>query len=247
MTAAKPVAPEIDRALETLVADLRAAAGANLLGVALYGGLAKGRFTPGISDINVLVVVRDAGFAVLEALAPVLTRARRAHRVTTFVATPGDLRATARLFPVKLADMRAAHRVLHGDVGLTAIEPDRAGLHIRAQQELKNIELRLRQRAVERGADPAVLWGGIVQSLPKLAVTLEVVLRLAGEVPPADRPAVLRAAARALGVTSERVGSLANVHRHQRRPDDAAVLDLSATYLQLLGELGAALERRPPA
>jgi predicted nucleotidyltransferase len=56
--------------------------------VALYGGLVKGRFTPGISDLNVLVVVRDA-------------------------------------------------------------------------------EFRLRQRAVERGADVDALWGGVLRSLPK--------------------------------------------------------------------------------
>jgi predicted nucleotidyltransferase len=49
--------PEIEEALAALVAQLREAAGANLLGVALYGGLAKGRFTPGVSDVNVLIVL----------------------------------------------------------------------------------------------------------------------------------------------------------------------------------------------
>ena len=244
MTAAEPASPELDRSLQALVADLRAAAGDNLLGVALYGGLAKGRFTPGISDVNVLVVVRDAGLPALGVLAPVLTRARRADRVTTFVATPGDLRATARLFPVKLADIRAAHRLLYGDIGLSDVEPDRAALRLRARQEIKNIELRLRQRVVERGAEPEILWGGVVQSLPKLAVTLETVLRVAGETVPAGRDAVMRAAARALGMPPERVEPFARLHRHEPRPDDATVRSRSAEYLTLLAELEAAVDRR---
>jgi predicted nucleotidyltransferase len=48
--------PELDRRLDRLVQRLREAGGGNLLGVALYGGLVKGRYTPGVSDINVLVV-----------------------------------------------------------------------------------------------------------------------------------------------------------------------------------------------
>src|SRR5438046_1274828 len=52
--------PEIENALAKLVQQLREAAGENLLGVALYGGLAKGRYTPGIPDSNLLIVLAGA-------------------------------------------------------------------------------------------------------------------------------------------------------------------------------------------
>lgn len=163
--------PDVTQALDRVVTDLKAAAGANLLGVALYGGLAKGRYTPGISDVNLLVVVRDAGFGALQALAPPLTAARRSSRVAAWVVTPDDLRTAASLFPVKVHDIKSAHRVLYGNVHLDQVQVDSRDLRLRALQELRNVEFRLRQRAVERGADPSVLWGGITASLPKLAVS----------------------------------------------------------------------------
>ena len=232
--------PEIDLVLEHVVTELRAAAGGNLLGVALYGGLAKGRYTPGISDVNLLVVVRDAGLEALEAIAPVLTGARRSSRVSAFVVTPDDLRELARVFPVKLMDIQAAHRVLHGDVGLGAVVVDRAALTHRALQELLNLRLRIRQRGVERGAAPEPLWGALTGDLPKLAITLETLLRARGIAVPADRPGVLRAAARELAV-ADLMEPLADIHRDASRPGDMEVRAAVTAFLRLLGELARRL------
>src|SRR3954466_1831416 len=110
--------PEIEEALEALVVQLREAAGPNLLGVALYGGLAKGRYTPGVSDVNVLIVLAEAGLERLAAPAPAMPRGLREPRVVPFVVPPEALGAAARLFPGKILDMQASHRVLWGDVHL---------------------------------------------------------------------------------------------------------------------------------
>src|SRR6185369_10848631 len=76
---------EAEKSLEELVAQLREAAGPNLLGVALYGGLAKGRYTPGVSDVNVLIVLAEAGLERLLPLSPAIARALRESRVIPFV------------------------------------------------------------------------------------------------------------------------------------------------------------------
>ncbi|HKH47356.1 MAG TPA: nucleotidyltransferase domain-containing protein [Thermoanaerobaculia bacterium] len=234
--------PEVDRTLERLVRQLRDAAGDNLLGVALYGGLAKGRYTPGISDINVLVVLGDAGLPSLLPLAPVLTAALRDTHVVPFVVTPADLRASAVLFPVKILDIQLWHRLLWGNVYLADIDVQPEPLRLRSLQELKNMELRMRLRVVERQGEPDALWRGLVRNLPKLAVTLEVLLRARGVEVPADRPGVLRQAAQQLGVPVERIEPLAGLRRSDRRPDDETVRQLLANYLDLLAELCHRLE-----
>lgn len=230
------------RTLETLVAQLREAAGPNLLGVALYGGLAKGRFTPGISDVNVLVVVADAALERLLPLAPALTAGLRDGRVVPFVVTTSDLRDLVRLFPGKLLDMRESHRVLWGDVHLAGLSVAPEDLRGRARQEVKNAELRLRGRAVERNGEASVLWRGLLASLPKLAVTLETLLRAGAHAVPADRPSVLRLAARELGVATERMEPFAALHRTDRRPPEAEVRRLYGAYLELLAGLARQLE-----
>ncbi len=56
-----PGAPAaIARAIERLKDELARAAGENLAGLILYGGLARGRYRPGKSDVNVVVLLHDA-------------------------------------------------------------------------------------------------------------------------------------------------------------------------------------------
>ena len=231
--------PALDEMLKRLVGRLRDAAGANLLGVALYGGLVKGRYTPGISDVKLLVVVADARLPALLALSPVLTGAWRDASVIPFITTPQDLQQAATLFPVKILDIQTSHRVLWGDPHVAGLTIDAAALRLRTLQELKNMEMRLRLRLVERGAEPGALWRGLVSSLPKAAVTLESVLRVRGIAVPADRPGLLRRAADELGVPAERISHLADLRRVDRRPEDGAVRRLYGEYLDLLAELGS--------
>jgi predicted nucleotidyltransferase len=233
---------EAEKALEELVAQLREAAGPNLLGVALYGGLAKGRFTPGVSDVNVLVVLAEAGLERLLPLSPAVTRALRESRVIPFVVTPEDLRASARLFPGKILDIRASHRVLWGDVHLSGVVVAPEDLRLRARQEIKNTELRLRLRAVERSGDPDALWRGMMASLPKVAVTLETLLRLDGVAVPVDRPGLLRLAAKEMGIPADQMEPFTELRRLDQRPEDERVRRLYAQYLDLLSGTSRRLE-----
>ncbi len=241
MTAAT-LAPELTTMLDQLVADLRAAAGDRLRGVAVYGGLAKGRYTPGISDINLLVMVDAADFRTLGALAEVLTPARRRDRVAALVLTPDELAEFGRLFPVKLADIQAAHRVLAGEPGLAALGIDPPALALRLRQELRNLELRFRQTVLERGAEPAVLWRRLTATLPRLAVALEAVLRQRGADAPRRRGDILRAAAAALAVPPEHVEPFARIHREDPTPPDDRVRELASAYLSLLHLLADRVE-----
>jgi predicted nucleotidyltransferase len=233
---------EVEKALERLAQQLREAAGANLLGVALYGGLVKGRFTPGVSDVNVMVVLAKNGLEHLLPLSPPLVAALRDFRVVPFIVTPEDLMVSARLFPGKFLDIQASHRVLWGDVHLAGIPVSLEALLLRARQEIKNTELRLRLRVVERAGDPEALWRGLMASLPKLAVTLETLLRSRGIAVPADRPGLLRLGARELGLTDAKIEPFAGLRRTDQRPDDEMVRRLYALYLELLDELSAKLE-----
>jgi predicted nucleotidyltransferase len=239
--------PELDRRLDRLVQRLREAGGGNLLGAALYGGLVKGRYTPGVSDINVLVVLADAGLASLLPLAPVLTEALRESVVTPFVVTPDDLRDSAALFPVKVLDIQRSHRLLWGDVHLGSIRVEPAALRLRALQELKNTELRLRLQVVERGADPDAMWRALTYSLPKLAVTLETLLRARGLDVPADRAGILRAAALELGIEPARMERIAKLRRVDPRPDEDSVRERMADLLGLLAHIGRIVDGGVPA
>jgi len=52
------VPPAVTEALEKLRAELTAAASDDLAALVLYGGLVRGRYQPGRSDVNLAVVLR---------------------------------------------------------------------------------------------------------------------------------------------------------------------------------------------
>ncbi len=234
-------APDVEQSLATLTRDLIAALSSDLIGIALYGGLAKGRFTPGISDVNVLVVVRGADFDTLERAAAPLTAARRSGRIVALVVSAHEFQRLADVFPVKIADIKAAHRVLHGTIPIAGVEIDPRMLVLRVRQQLANMELRARNETIVHAGDPEALWRHITQTLPKLAVTLETVLRVPGAGVPTDRPGLLRRVSELLEVPE--LSAFADVHRHAERPSDPEVIALARSWLDLFGKLELAVER----
>jgi hypothetical protein len=232
-------APDVERSLAALTRDLTTALSSDLIGIALYGGLAKGRYTPGISDVNVLVVVRRADFDTLERLATPLTAARRSGRIVALVVSTDEMQRVADVFPVKIADIQAAHRVLHGTIPPAIVNPQM--LVLRVRQQLANMELRARNDAIAHAADPDALWRHITQTLPKLAVTLETVLRVRGVDVPSDRASLLRRASEVLAVPE--LNGFADLHRHLDRPSDPEVIAIARSWVVLFDRLQLAVER----
>jgi hypothetical protein len=227
----------VQRTLTRLVQRLRETGGDNLLGVAVYGASAKSRQGSGAAEINVLVVLRNATLPALLPIAPVLTSAQRQAQVASLVATPEELHAEAEVFPARLLEIRLTHRLLHGDVHLQRLPIAPRGLRFAALQELKNLEIRLRHRIVNHGTDPDLLWGGIVQTLPRVIAILETVLHARGIEVPAERPELLRLAAGELGMEPDRLEQLGAGRLRAKRPNDEAVREDLAGYLALLADL----------
>jgi hypothetical protein len=231
--------PDVEQSLAALTRQLTSALSSDLIGIALYGGLAKGRYTAGISDVNVLVIVRRADFETLERLAAPLTAARRSSRIVALVVAVDEMQRLADVFPVKVADIQAAHRVLHGTIPTAAINPRTLGLRVR--QQLANMELRSRNDAIVHAADPDALWRHIMLTLPKLAVTLETVLRVRGVDVPSDRAGLLRRAAEILAVPE--LNTFADFHRTAERPSDPEVIAVTRSWVVLFDRLQLAVER----
>jgi hypothetical protein len=232
----------LERSLARMVQRLREAAEDNLLGVATYGAPAKSRHAPGtgVAEVNILVVVANATLQALLPLAPVLTSAQRQSQVSSFVATPAELRVDAQLFPARLLEIRLTHRLLYGDVHLDRLEIEPRGLRFAALQELENLEIRLRHRILDRGTDPDLLWAGIVQSLPRLVAILETVLHAqAGErrERPATRSDLVRQAAETLAIEPSRLEPINVLRQLGSRPTDEVVREELGSYLALLADL----------
>ena len=101
--------------LTDLVTRLKNAAGSNLLSVILYGSAATEEFHPGHSDLNVLCIMQSLGRDDLSKLhAASAWWVKKGHPAPLFF-TLDELHHSADIFAIELLDMKAAHRVLHGE------------------------------------------------------------------------------------------------------------------------------------
>src|SRR5581483_1897331 len=130
-------------ALYELRDELQRMAGRNLAGLVVYGSLARGRYHPGKSDINLVVLLRDISAGSLAEIAPPLRSAWRALRVEPLILMPAEINRVAADFPTKFLDIKAFHIVLAGEDPFVGLEVARAQLRARLEQALRNLSLRL--------------------------------------------------------------------------------------------------------
>lgn len=230
---------ELRDSLEKLRDDIAAAAGTNLAGLVLYGGLARGHYYPGKSDINIVVLVRDASAQSLAKVAPVLRAAWRSHWVEPFIIRSDEVEHLAETFPTKLLDIQQHHIVLHGNDPFTALNISREKVRARIEQELRNIVLRLRRRYVSIYDDQTALAEALRKVAVPLKVELAALMRLSGKDEPSasNSAAVLSAAASAFNLDGEALGKLAAL-----RSDTDLKEGLPELYDRVLAEVTRAAE-----
>ena len=230
--------PETATALAKLRDDLGRAAGKNLAGLILYGGLARGRYHPGKSDINLVILLRDTSGLTLEALAPLLRNVWRALQVEPLILMPDEVRGAANDFPTKFLDIKSHHLVLLGEDPFAELDITHEQLRARIAQALRNLSLRLRRRYLALAHDPAAAALMLGNMARALAIELAGLLRLTGrEVPPEDRTVtIFDAAASAFHLDREALLQLAELRRDGRPATDVSDLfsRVEATLAQLM-------------
>jgi hypothetical protein len=218
--------PAVAAALDRLRGDLTRLAGGNLAGLLLYGGLARGRYRPGKSDVNVVVVLNDVSAAALAAIGPALRAARRAAGVEPMVLTPAEVHAAAVAFPTKFLDIKDHHLVLAGGDPFAGLDVPRDAVRRGVAQQLRNIALRLRRRYLATYDDADAQAGVLARLARPLAIEVAALLRLAGKPVPADdrSAAIFDAAAAAFDVDRDALAGLAALRQGRSQPPDLLAL-----------------------
>jgi hypothetical protein len=182
-----------------LVEAFHAPFGGGLRSAVLFGSVARGEAVPGVSDVNVLLLVDALGPPELAGAAPVVREwIRKGH-------TPPQLHLTEEWesgkdsFAIELADMEDAREVLHGEDPVTPGAVRLEHLRSHAEQELRRMLLQFRVRTVVGAGQPGELGRLLLSGLPSFTAYMRAALRLAGESPGLDTPAVIRAAGTRIG------------------------------------------------
>ena len=223
--------------IEDFAKALESALGSNLASLMLYGSTARDQHVEGRSDVNLLVIVRDASTAALQPAARVFADWTRKGEAAPLIFSEDEWRSSADVFPLEIEDMREAHRVLRGRDPLTDIVTERSQLQQQVEREVRGKLLRLRTEYAACAGDPKALTRLLENSLSTFLVLFRATLRLKNIARPADAAAVVRETAEAAGFDAAPF-AWALASRLGRAPATLKAFDpLAARYVDAVEQL----------
>ena len=221
---------------------LTAALGEQLLAITLYGGLAKGEFVAGNSDVNVLVVLRTASLATLDALVPALEQARNDFPLALLTLTETELPIATEVFPIKFTDLQRHHRTLVGREIFAQLEITRDRLRRQCARELQNLLLRSRAFYLQRGRRPEQLEETLTHAISSLLATLGALIELkTGERPDTKSATVARADQ--LGLNAQLLRDLLALKRGELKPNADQLKQLFGAFLETIHQAARLTEK----
>jgi predicted nucleotidyltransferase len=214
------------------VKSMAATLGDDLVAILLVGGVARGDYRPGESDVNALVVLRTADFAKLDAISSAMQAARYGARLEATILTEEDIPGVCHAFPLLYDEIKRCHITLHGRDASTTIVVHDTYRRFRIEQELREAQIGLRRVATDALGAPEAIGGPVRRKARQIRRPLRALLDLRGISCKEDVASVLAAAGKLYKVDVQPLASARDApeaaHEALSRVLDAAVRDVRA-------------------
>jgi predicted nucleotidyltransferase len=179
--------------VDEFVSDYRTAFGEHLVSVIMYGSAVTHEYRPGVSDINMAVVLVDNSIAQIAKSAAVQKKWSRRRVRPPFFMTRAYIERSLDTYPVEFLDMRNNYRVVYGDDVLAGLEIKREHLRLQCERELKGAALHLRTAFVGGTGDRRFLQGLLNVSVRRLLPVFKAMLVLGDTAIPSSKAEIVLA------------------------------------------------------
>jgi predicted nucleotidyltransferase len=170
-----------------------------LVSVVLYGSAARGEYRPGVSDLNVLVLLRQVTPAALRAAGELARDWVAEGNAPPLMLSAEEWRRSTDVWAIEVADIRDAHFTLHGADPFAGIVIRPEDLRLQCERELKGKQIQLRERYLLIADKPDELGALLMRSFSTFLVLFRTVLRLSDGPVERDAQSVVRQVARMVG------------------------------------------------
>ena len=229
--------------LDELVTQLKAAFGADLSSVVLYGSAAGGDHNPKRSDQNVLVIVKQVPMSAAKAIAATAQAWNDAGNPPPMVFTEREWRSSSDVFPMEYADILERNRVLHGTSPFDGIKVDKQHLRLQLENEAMGKLLHLRRGLLASAANDKQLLEMLGGTASAVMVIFRAVCRLHGEIPATDNGRLIEQVAGMAELDAVPFQKAVRVSRGEAAVPSAEALATAAAYVggmeRLVGHLDA--------
>ncbi len=164
--------------LHAFTEEIKEKTGKNLRSLILYGGVAKGDYTSGKSNTNILLVFDHVDLNVLDALSVPFQKAMLDFRMAPFILTSSEVEPSSNVFAGKLFDIQKHHALLYGEDVLRNLTFDEKHLQFIAEQELRNQLSRMKYFYIHNFNLPEQLLSKVQKGFTTLVINANTFLYL---------------------------------------------------------------------
>lgn len=147
----------------------REACGTNVESVILFGSAVAGDFHPGLSNLNLLCILRVSSFEALKALAPAAKWWDKQKQPPPLCMTRQEIERSTDVFTIELLDMQQHHRVVYGEDVLSGLHIPMDLHRVQVEYELREKLILLRQHVLLAADNESRLWDILLRSAPSFS------------------------------------------------------------------------------
>lgn len=238
MSDARTAAAKLTALLRTTFAD-------DLRSVLIFGSLPRGEWIPGVSDLNLLVLLESITPDTLVRCAPVMQQWIRNGNTPPYIYSWAEWSGMQDSFAIEMSDMNDARDVLWGEDPLVVDAVTYAGLRQQTEREMRDMLLNLRLHLMVATSGPAEVGGLLLSGLPSFTAYMRATLRLAGESPGLETRPVIERAAALIGADATPMLACLDARRTTHRLDAAMTDPFLRQYLGFADTLLAHVDALP--
>jgi nucleotidyltransferase-like protein len=232
-----------EKKIGDFVSRLRAAAGANLESVILFGSAVAGDFHPEFSNLNLFCVIRDSSFAALQDLVPAVKWWEAQKQPPPLFMTRDEIDRSTDVFAIEFMDMQQHHRVVFGEDVLQGLSIPASLLRVQVEYELREKLALLRQHLLLASGNDSRLWELLVRSVSSFATLFRHALIALGHEAPVGKREAVQALSKQIGFDASGILQVLDVRERKSVRGKFEVADVFSRYLAALEKVTAAVDK----
>jgi hypothetical protein len=232
-----------EKKISEFVSRLRAAAGADLESVILFGSGAAGDFHSGFSNVNLFCVIRDSSFAALQALAPAVKWWDSQKQPPPLFMTPDELARSADVFTIEFLDMQQHHRVLFGEDVVKNLSIPKNLHRVQVEYELREKLALLRQHLLIASGNDSRLWEVLLRSISSFSTLFRHALIVLGQDAPVGKRDAVQALSKQVGFDASGILQVLDVRERKSERKQFDVTDVFSRYLAAIEQTTTAVDK----
>jgi hypothetical protein len=211
-----------------------------LLGVVMYGSAVSHEYKPGISAINILLILTDNTIESLKRCSNIVQKWQKCNVSIPFFLTPAFIASAVDSYPVEFLDIQTGHRILMGDDYFSHLDFNRNNLRLQCERELRAVSIHLRRQFVGSAGKNSVLRAMMRKSMEKMLPVFKALLRMNDKSIPKIRSDVVMAIEDCFGLGASSFSGMLNLDRHGTKAKHYETLfdSFSATVDTLIERVG---------